>query len=105
MPPEEARVVKILLIWDNGLVESAVMRVTELSVLETFVGFNEAIANDLDLRLMGDGLEIRVENGFLVVVLAVAVGVNAGVEALGEKVLSLWRGAGQALQDNDVLLV
>jgi len=38
------------------------MRMFKSDVLETFVGFNKTIADDLDLRLVWDCLEVRMEN-------------------------------------------
>jgi hypothetical protein len=38
------------------------VRMSKLDVLQSFILLNEPIADDLDLRLMRDGLEIRMED-------------------------------------------
>lgn len=93
MPPVEPRVVEIFIGGDGRGVECTMMRMTKLDLLQTLVLLHEAVANDLDLRLVRDGFEIRVKNGaFGVYGFAVAVGACCfGIEALGEFILSLGR--------------
>lgn len=62
VPSVEAGVVEVLLIGDRGRMESAVVRVAKLDVLQTLVFFHEAVSDDLDLGLMRNGLEVRVQN-------------------------------------------
>lgn len=62
MPSVEPGEVQILLIRDSGGVECAMMRMSELNVPQSFILLNEAISNDLHLRLMRDGLEVRMED-------------------------------------------
>lgn len=52
VPSVEAGEVEILLWRDGSGVEGLVVRVAELYVLEAFVLGDEAVANDLDLRLV-----------------------------------------------------
>lgn len=65
MPAEEARVVEVLGVGNVRLVELAVVRVAELDVLEAFVLLDEAVADDLDLGLVRNSLEIGVQDGSL----------------------------------------
>lgn len=89
--------------------EGAVMRVAELDVGEPFVGRHETVADYLDLGLVGDGLEVGVEDGFagdrgLVAVVAVAVeGGGERIEALGELVLGARGDVGLGLDDEDLV--
>lgn len=101
MPPVEPGVVQVILIRDGGLMKGPVVRVAEPDVLETLVLGHEAVADDLNLRLVGDRLEVRVQDGALGIEgLAVAVGALGGrVEALGELVLGLGGGVGLVLDD------
>lgn len=89
MPSVETGEEGVFVLRDGGGVEGPVVRVAKLDVGQAFVGRDEAVADDLDLRLVGDGLEVRVEDGaFGVEGLAVAVGGGGGwVEALGDGVL------------------
>lgn len=89
--------------------EGAVVRVAELDVGQAFVGGDEAVADYLDLRLVGDGLEVRVEDGFgpdggggLVVAVPVE-GSGKRVEALGELVLRARGDVGLVLDDEDLV--
>lgn len=49
------------MLWDDILMKGPVVRVLELDVVQTFKGFDKAVANDLDLRLAWDGLEITMQ--------------------------------------------
>jgi hypothetical protein len=71
--------------------ECAVVRVAQAEVGQPLVLLDEAIANDLDLWLVGNGFEIGVEDGALGVErLSVTVGAASfRVEALGDLVLGL----------------
>lgn len=89
--------------------EGAVVRVAELDVGEALVGRHEAVANYLDLGLVGDGFEVGVEDGFagdrgLVAVVAVAVkGGGERVKALGELVLGARGDVRLGLDDEDLV--
>lgn len=63
----------------------------ECDVFESFEGFDVAVADDLDLRLGGDGLEVGVEDTSFVDGLSMAVGVCGWVEASGQFVLGFGR--------------
>lgn len=56
VPAVEAREVVVLFGRDLGGVEGAVVGVAELEIGEAFVGGDEAVTDDLDLGLVGDGL-------------------------------------------------
>jgi hypothetical protein len=73
--------------------ECPVVRVPELDVLQTLVGRHKAVSNDLDLGLMRNRLQIRVQDrAFCIQSLAVAiVGSGFRVKSLGEAVLGLGR--------------
>lgn len=60
MPPVEPRELQVIFGRDGRGVEGTVMRVVEAEVLETFVVFYEAVADDLYLWLVGDCLEVGV---------------------------------------------
>jgi hypothetical protein len=63
MPTEETCYFKVFFIGDVRLMEFAVVRVFECNILQPFVLRNKAVANDLHLWLVWDGLEVRVEDG------------------------------------------
>lgn len=85
VPAVEAREVEILGFRDDGLVESLMMRVLELDVLKTFIRRNKAVADDLDLRLMWNCLQVWMQNGALrVKSLAVSIASGVRIEALGQ---------------------
>ena len=88
VPTVIARVGEVVL-WGNGVfVEGLVVGVDEGDVLETFVQGDEAVADDLHLGLVRDGLQVGVEDAaFGIQGFAVAVAVGGGVEALRELVL------------------
>lgn len=105
MPAIEAGVGEVQLGGDDGGVEGAVVGVPQLNVLQALVRLDEAVADDLDLGLVGDGLEVRVEDGALGVDdLAVAVRGGEGVEAVGEVELGLGGRVGLVLEDKDLML-
>lgn len=90
VPSVEACEVEILRLWDDGLVEGLVMWVLELDVLQAFVGRYQAVADNLDLRLMWDSLQIWMQDGALCVEsLAVSVASGLRIEALGQLKLRL----------------
>ncbi len=77
----------VLLIFfaDYGLVKRLMMRMFKLSILQSFPRFHQSVPDQLDLGLMRYGLEIRMEDGFLLVGWfggAVAVDLGGGVEGL-----------------------
>lgn len=87
--------------------EGAVVGVAEGDVGEAAVGGDVAVADDLDLGLVGDGLEVRVEDGAGFGGEgggAVAVGGGEGVEAVGEFVLGARGDVGLVLEDEDLVL-
>ena len=91
VPAVEARVGEVVFRGDGVLVEFLVVRVHELDVGEALVRGDEAVADDLDFGLVGDGLQIRVQDAaFGVEGLAVAVADGGGIKAMGQFVLGLW---------------
>ncbi len=106
MPAVEARVCEVVLFGDGVLVELLVVRVHEGDVGEAFVLGDESVADDLDFGLVGDGLEVWVEDAaFGVEGLAVAVADGGGIEAVREVVLGFGGAGGLVLEDDDVLFV
>lgn len=85
--------------------ERAMMRMTQTEILQTLIRWDEAVADDLNLGLVRDGLEVRMQDGALRVDgLAVAVRGGSGrVEALRELVLRLGRRVGLVLYDEDLV--
>ncbi len=85
--------------------KSAMMRVAELDVLESLIGGDKPVADDLDLRLVRDGLEVRVQDAALGVDgLAVAVGGGGRrVEAVGEFELGFGGDVGLGFEDEDLV--
>lgn len=89
MPAVEAREVVLFRGRDDGLVECGVGGVFQFRGGEAFVVVDCAVADELDLRDAGDGLEVGVEDGFLGAfgfVVAVAVALGGGVESLERRV-------------------
>lgn len=104
MPPVEAGKVEIILGRDGSAVKGLVVGVLQLDVLESLVVGNEAVADDLDLGLMGNGLQVGMENAALGIErLAVAVRRGSGIEALREFELSLWGNAALVLENYDLV--
>ena len=105
MPAVEAGVGEVVGVRDGGGVEGAVVRVAQADVLEPLVRGDEAVADDLDLGLVGNCLEVRVEDAALGVDrLGVAVGGGrGGVEAMGEGELGRRGGVGLVLEDQDLV--
>ncbi len=62
MPTVETCKVEVLVLWNDSLMERAVMRMLERDVLQALVLWDEAVANYLHLRLVRDCLEIRMQN-------------------------------------------
>ena len=76
MPPVESSSIKILPIWDRGLVEHLVVGVLQGNIFQPLIFLVEAISNDLHLWLVRNRLEIGVEDGsFGIEGLAVTVAV------------------------------
>ena len=72
---------------------------------QAFKRRDEAIADDLDLRLVRDRLQIWVEYGSLTVDrLAVSVGGCRGIEALCDMELRLWSYVRLVLEDQDLMM-
>lgn len=87
--------------WDYGLVECLVVWVLELDVFEAFVRLDEAVANDLDLWLMWNGLEVRMEDAFLSIQsLSVTIRCGLWVEFVRQSELGLGRYMRLVLEDN-----
>ncbi|CAG9936837.1 unnamed protein product [Clonostachys rosea f. rosea IK726] len=93
VPAVEPGEVEVLCVWNCSVMECPVVRVPELDVLQTLVGRHKAVSNDLDLGLMRNRLQIRVQDrAFCIQSLAVAiVGSGFRVKSLGEAVLGLGR--------------
>ena len=106
MPAVEAGVGEVVLSGNGVLVELLVVRVDEGEVGEAFVFGDEAVADDLDFGLVGDGLEVWVQDAaFGVEGLAVAVADGGGIEAVREVVLGFGGAGGLVFEDDDVLFV
>jgi hypothetical protein len=85
-------------------VEGPVVWVLELDVLESFVRLDEAVADNLDLWLVGDGLQVWVQDAALSVQsLSMAVAGGSWVEALSQLELCLWGDVLLVLEDNDLI--
>lgn len=90
VPAVEAREIEVLGLWDDGLVESLVVWVLEFDVLEAFVGRYQAVADNLDLRLMWDCLQVWVKDRALgVKSLSMSIAGSLRIEALGQFELCL----------------
>lgn len=106
MPAIEPRVAEVIFVRDARGVEGTVVRVAQADVREALVvALDEAVADDLDLGLVGDGLEVWVEDGALGIEgLAVAVGaLGERVEALREFVLGAGRDVVLRGDDDDLV--
>ena len=68
MPAVKSRYTKIVfvLLGDDGFVKCLVAGMLELRRGETLVVVDQSVANDLDLRHPRDGLEVGVQDRFLV---------------------------------------
>lgn len=62
VPSVEPSEIQVLLGRDGGSVERSVMRMSQLEILQALVLIHEAIADDLDLRLVRNSLEIRMQD-------------------------------------------
>jgi hypothetical protein len=90
--------------WDAGGVEGRMVRVAQRDVGQTFVFGNEAVADDLDLRLMRDCLEVGMQDGTLgVQSLAMAVAGRSRVEEVGEAELGSRGDVALALEEQDLV--
>ena len=106
VPSEEAREVGVFGLGDGVFVEFSMMRVHELDVVQAFVFREEAMAEDLDLGLMRDGFQIRVEHtAFCVESFAVAVGARIRIKSSGYLELGFGRESSLVLDDYHVLFV
>lgn len=80
------------------------MWMLQRDVLEALEFGYRAIADDLYLWLVWDGLQIWVENGsFCIDSLAMAVRLSLGVETLSEFELCSWREILLVLEDDDLV--
>lgn len=106
MPAVKTSKVVVVFVWNGIAVEGAVVGVFELDVLKTLVGVDEAVADDLDLRLVRHSFQIWVEDAaFGVEGLAVPVLRGGGVEALGEFVLGFWGEMVLVFHDHDEMFM
>ena len=62
MPSVESGGVEIFLIWNGDFVELFVVGVNESDVLQALILLVESIADDLDLSLVRDCLQVGVKN-------------------------------------------
>lgn len=106
MPAIEARMSQIVFFRDRVLVKRLMVRVLELNVFESLILRNKAVADDLDLRLMRDRLEVRVQDTFFGVErLAVTVAACCRVKSLRQLILSLGRAISLIFENDDGVLV
>lgn len=104
VPSVEPRVCEVVGFGDGGGVEGFVVGVAEGDVLKAFVGRHKAVADDLDLGLVGDCFEVGVEDGaFGVYCFAMTIRGCEGVEAVGELVLGAWGDVGLGFEDYDLV--
>ena len=105
MPPVVAGEVQVVLVRNGGGVECAVVRMSELDVLQSLILRHKTIANDLDLRLVRNGLQVRVQDATLgIESLSMAIGVGLGIEALSELELRLGRDMSLVLEDKNLIV-
>lgn len=108
MPPVEPRKIQIILLGNDTVMEGPMVGMTELDVGQTFIGRYKTITDDLNLRLVRNGLQIRMEDAGLRVgrrgTMAVG-GCGGGIEALGKLILSVGGGMSLVLQDEDLVSV
>lgn len=62
MPSVEPRVLAIILVADDVLMERAMVWMLQRDVLETFKFGHRSVPNDLDLLLVWDGLKIWMQD-------------------------------------------
>ena len=106
MPAVEAGVGQVVRWRDGVFVESPVMGMLEFDVTETFILGNVAVADDLNFRLVWDGLQIRVQDAaFGVEGFAMPVTLGLWVKTPGELILGLWRAIGLAFEDDYLALI
>ena len=106
VPAVEAGEIEVIFCWDGRPVEGLVVRMLECDVSETFILGHEAVADDLNLWLVRDSLEIGVEDGLLCIQgLAVAVRLGFRVEAASQFCLSAGGDHALALDANDMVVV
>ena len=68
-----------------------VMRIFQRDVLQPFIFLDESISDNLHFRLMWDGLQIRIQDGwFGIGGFPVPVGLGVRVEAAGQFGLEFW---------------
>lgn len=104
VPSVEPRVCEVVGFGDGGGVEGFVVGVAEGDVLKAFVGRHKAVADDLDLGLVGDCFEVGVEDGaFGVYCFAMTIRGCEGIEAVGELVLGAWGDVGLGFEDYDLV--
>ena len=86
--------------------KSPMVRVPKPNVLETLVFVYETVANDLNLRLMRDRLQVRMQDGaFRIQSLSVAVrAASLGVKPLGNLELCFWGRMSLVLKHKNLML-
>lgn len=85
--------------------ESPVVRVPKPDVFKALVFVYEAVADDLNLGLMRNRLQVGMQDGtFRVQSLSVAVRAGSfGVKSLGNVVLCVWGGMSLVLEHQDLM--
>lgn len=77
------------------------MGMLKLNVLETFIFWNMTIADDLDFGLVGNSLEVWMEDAaFGIEGFAVTVAMGIGIKAVGEFKLCFGRASSLVLEDD-----
>jgi hypothetical protein len=104
VPAVEAREGEVVLGRDARRVEGRVVRVAQRDVGQALVRGDEAVADDLDLGLVWDGLEVGVQDRALRVEgLAVAIAGGGRVEEVREAELGGGGDVGLVLEDEDLV--
>lgn len=106
VPAVEASSVTIIVPADGVVMEGLVVRVLQGDVLQALKFLDGTIANDLDLGLVGNGLEVWVQDRLLCVQsLAVAIADGRWVEQAGKLELCLRGKLLLSLEEHNVVLV
>lgn len=62
MPAIESRIFAIVFVGNDLTMECAMVRVAQSDILQAFVFLDKPVSDHLNLRLMGDCLEIGMQN-------------------------------------------
>lgn len=104
VPAVEASEVEVIFGRDGGGMESLVVGVLEPDIFQTLVFRHRPIADDLNLGLMGYGLQVGMKDASLRIErLAVAVGRCDGIKSLGQLKLSLRGDSSLVLENQDLV--